>query len=182
MGTNDDLQYRTAIAAEEAALLEQAKRDEDAFVASTRTEVSASGGTANINLRNPGGSGVIANVLAMTVRSQFEGTIDVVDEFSTAPSGGSSGVIDNLLLDTDGGPADVGSVEVRTGVSFTGSGTHVEDILPSGGPGGQIGGEATETNPIVEPGREFVIEATNQSETADDVAFFIVYIEEPFDG
>jgi hypothetical protein len=175
---NGDTLKRVRDADEENVILEQAKRVERGFVATFREEVAANGGTSNLNITNPSDSGVIAYVDAMSVRSQFEGVVDVYDEFSTAPSGGSSGLIDNLLLDSDGGPADTGNMTVRSNVSFTSSGTHVIDILPSGGPGGKIGGQTTATEPIIEPGREIVIQATNQSGAADDVAFFVVYLEE----
>lgn len=177
---NEDTLKRVRDADEENVILAQAKREENAFVASFREEVTASGGTSNINITNPSDSGFIAYVDTMSVRSQFEGIVDVIDEFSTAPSGGSTGLVDNLLMDSEGGPADVGNMTVRSNVSFTGSGTHVEDILPAGGPGGAIGGQTTETSPIIEPGREIVIEVTNQSGSANDVAFFVTYLEEPF--
>lgn len=177
MPTNDDLGYRTAEAAEEDVLLAQAKREERAFVASTQFTVTASGGTANMQLQNPAGSGLDANVQTMLVRTQFQGTVVVWDTFSTAPSGGTANGIDNLLLDSEA-QDDTGSMNVATDVSFTGSNAHVRDIIPSGGPGGNVGGEAMSTTPIIEPDREVVLEVTNTSGSDAEAAITVVYVEE----
>lgn len=177
MPENTDLAYRAANAAEEDVLLAQAKRDERAYVASTRFTVTASGGTANMQLQNPSGSGFNANVRSFVVRTQFEGTVDVWDQFSTAPSGGSGNGIDNLLMDSEGAD-DFGNMNVATNVTFTGSNTHIEDVIPSGGPGGKIGGESMAPTPIIEPGREIVIDVTNDSGADNDAAITILYVEE----
>jgi hypothetical protein len=177
---NEDLGVRTAEANEEDVLLAQAKRDERAFVASTRFTVTASGGTANLNLANPSGSGFNANIRNFRVTTQFLGIVDVFDEFSSAPSGGTGNGIDNLLVDSGGG-TDTGNMAVAQDVSFTGSNTHVQDAIPSGGPGGNIGGASMGPTPIIEPEREIVIEVTNQGGSDADAAITILYVEEERD-
>jgi hypothetical protein len=178
---NEDTLKRVADASEDTALLQQAKRKEEAYVASTRFTVAASGGTANMNVKNPSGSGINANIRGFLVRTQFEGIVDVFDKFSTAPSGGTGNGIDNLLLDSDGSD-DSGQVTVATNVTFTGSNTHVQDVIPSGGPGGNIGGESMAPTPVIEPGREIVIEVTNQSGSNDEAAITVIYVEEDRDA
>lgn len=177
MPENNDLGYRTAEASEEGVLLEQAKRAEAAHIASERSSVTASGGVFTLHLSNPEGSGVDANVQRIKITSQFEGVIDVWDTFTSAPSGGTAATIDNLLLDSnqDNG---MGQIDVLTGVSFTGENPHYQSVLPSGGPGGSFGGQLEEGAPLIEPGREIVVEVTNQSGSDDDAAITVVYVEE----
>lgn len=174
--TNADLEFRTTQAAEEDVLLQQAKRDGVGFVASARSSVT-SGGTLNLHLKNPANSGIDINVESAFTRSQFEGSVDIHDAFSSAPSGGVGNGVDNLKLDSGNDTGDT-QITVNKGVSYTASNTHVKDVLPSGGAGGQIGGEATGTEPLIEPDREIVVEVTNDSGTQAKAAISVVYVEE----
>lgn len=174
---NEDLDYRTAQAAEAAAVLEQAKAEERGQIASNRSTVTASGGTTNLQIENPSGSGVNANIQLIHINTQFEGIVDVWDQFSTAPSGGTADTPDNLLMDSEQANGS-GSMNVNTDVTFTGSNTHIEDVIPSGGPGGNIGGPFDLGSPLIEPEREIVIEVTNQSGSDDEAAITVVWAEE----
>ena len=179
MPTNTDLDYRQMVAAEHNVQLEQAKQAGRAYITSTRKEVTSSGGTANLLIRNPVDSGVVAHVKAMSVSTQFEGVVDVYDSFTTAPSGGSNDGIDNLLMDK-ADTVDDGAMTTKTGVTFTAGDPHVVDVVSGGGPGGKVGGQLTPTEPIIEPDREIVIEVTNQSGTTNSAAITVVYTEEKY--
>ena len=179
MVTNTDLAVRRANAVEENVLLEQSKRQGDAFVASIRATV-ASSDTTNLHLKNPADSGLDANVQAVFVRTRFMGIVDVYNEFSDGPSGGTANGVDNLKMDTDGTTGDT-SMAVKQDVTFTATNAHVKDVIPSGGPGGQVGGEATQTEPLIEPGREIVVEVTNESGDQEKAAISVVFVEEPRD-
>ena len=179
MVTNTDLAVRRANAVEENVLLEQSKRGGNAFVASIRGTVSSSG-TTDLHFKNPADSGLDANVRAVFVRTRFKGIADVYVEFSDGPSGGTANGVDNLKMDTDDTTGDT-SMVVKQDVTFTATNTHVKDVIPSGGPGGQVGGEATETEPLIEPGREIVVEVTNESGSEEKAAISVVFVEEPRD-
>lgn len=180
MPKNDDLAYRATVAQEEDVVLQQAKRNENAYVASARQSVAASGGTVNMALTNPSGSGINVNVKSTFVRTQFQGEATIYDEFSSAPSGGTENGVDNLLMDT-GNTTGGSTTTVREGVSFTAGGDHVKDVIPSGGAGGKVGGEAVETEPLIEPDREIVAEVQNDSGSQAKAAIIVVFVEEQRD-
>lgn len=158
------------------AQLELAKRQERGYIVSERATVTANGGTFNLNLDNPSGSGVNLIVTNVVVTTQFQGVYDAFDTFSTAPSGGSSITIDNLLMDT-GNIDGATQANAATDVTFTGNSPHISRVIPSGGGGGQIGGETDAEAPIIQPEREIVVEVTNRSGTDADASITVVYIE-----
>lgn len=155
------------------------RRGSEAFTVFNKASVSSSG-SINLHIKNPNGSGVSVDVRTFSVSSQFKGEFDVFDEFSSAPSGGSDAGIDNLLMDTEGGPADVGDAQANIGVSFTESGTHFGAALPSGGAGGQVGGALAGTEPVIEPDREIVIQLTNDGSESGIGSIGVVFAEEPY--
>lgn len=169
---------RIAEATRETARVDIEKRDENVHVASTRESVAA-GGTLNIHIQNPSGSGVDCNLAQVEVNTRFQGNYTIYDAFSSEPSGGSELEVDNLLMDSDDVNGE-GVVVVNTGVSFTDSGTpHLLGVIPSGGQGAnQIGGQSLGTRPLIEPGREIVIEVLNDSSESDVAAVTVVYTEE----
>lgn len=180
MPTNVDLGVRTAEATEESALLPQAKREERGHVVSVRESVAA-GGTLNLNLRNPTDNDHNANIQLLRVSTQFEAVVDVFDTYTTAPSGGTTPAVDNLLMDTaqdNGG----GSMTIRKNADFDGDNLHVVAVMPGGGSAGKVGGTQSQTAPLVEPDREIVMQVTNQSGSANDAALTIVWVEEPRDA
>lgn len=168
---------RITNATEYAATLQRLKHKEEARIASERATVTASGGTFNLQFSNPSDSGRNVNVISIRVTTQFEGVIDVWDTFTTAPSGGTTATIDNLLLDTEQ-ENGMGVVDANTDVSYTGDDQHYVSVIPSGGPGGANGGELVEGAPLVEPGREFVVEVENQGGSDGEAAISVVYVEE----
>lgn len=161
---------------EAAVELQLAKPEERAHVTSVRGTVTANGGTFNLNLRNPAGNDKVANIHGFTVDTQFEALVDVFDTFTSAPSGGTEPSIDNLLMDTEQVNGE-GTMTVREDVTFTGDNVHLTSVIPSGGPGGTIGGSQSEPTPIIEPDREIVVEVTNQSGSDNEAAITIVYSE-----
>jgi len=157
--------------------LERAQVRGRGFVVSNVATIAGNGGTETLQLKNPSGSNVSACVNSFLINSQFAGEFAVYDAFSTPPSGGSDAGIDNLLMDAEGGPPDVGNMISKTGVSFTQNGIHVDGVLPSGGPGDSIGGNVSGTEPIIEPGREIVLELTNTSGSDEKGSLGVVYSE-----
>lgn len=168
---------RAAKAAKETAKLELYRNNERGFTVSYTTSV-AGGGTANIHIKNPSGSGVNLDLFNIQVSTQFRGQYAIYDVFSSDPSGGNSLGIDNLLMDSENTTPDTGNAVTNSEVSFTESGTHWESVLPSGGTGGNVvGGSAAGPEPILEPDREIVIQVTNDGTKTRPAALGIVYIE-----
>lgn len=167
---------RAALATEHAARIELEKREERAFVASVRKSVSNSG-TLNLHLKNPSGSGKDCNLASIKIDTQFQATYTVHDDFSSAPSGGSTVAVENLLLDTNNGK-DSGNMAVNKDVSFTADSQHLLGVVPSGGNAGAIGGDDESTQPLIQPEREIVIEVTNEGAKAGKAAIRVVYTEE----
>lgn len=169
---------RTARAVENVARMELAKREENGQIVSIRQEVAADGGTFNMHLKNPTDSATDANISLIKVSSTFEGIFNVYDGFSSAPSGGTSQDPDNLLMDsenTNGG----GAMEVYTNVSYTSNKTHAEGVIPSGGSEKEpVGGVSEATQPLIQPGREIVVEMVNDSANPKNGAITLVWSEE----
>jgi len=181
----DSAGVMAGVNASHMARLEEAKRDERGFIANATASaadnnlVSANGGTVNLHLKNPSGSGVSAEVIEFIPAANFSGWFRVYDSFDTAPSGGTADGIDNLLMDTNGG-ANSGNMTVNQDVSFTetADAEHFETVIPAGGvTGNQVGGVAMGTPPILEPGREIVMELENVSGADAPASIGVVYIE-----
>lgn len=172
MGNQDTLQQVA-----ELARLQHYKKQQQAFVTFTRGSV-ADNGTENLHLKNPADSGVTADIQQVTISPQFTGNMAIYDSFSSAPSGGSGTTIDNLRMDSEGGPPDTGHMTTNEAVTFTASNTHLDIPIPGGGSGGNAVGEKLDaTQPLVDPGREIVIEAENTSGTSSPVGIVVVYVE-----
>lgn len=178
---NEDTAKRTAKANEENSRLELYKQREQAFTASfIEAEIPSGGGTIDMQIANPAESGFDIDVINFIFTSQFKGQFAVYDQFSSSPTGGTEVAVDNLLMDTGGeNGSTAGGVTINRGVTFTESGSpHFEAVLPSGGMGANTtGGEGTATEPLIEPGREIVMELTNTSSSAADGCLGVVYLE-----
>lgn len=178
--TTEDTGQRIRDASEERARLELYKQREQGFVASIVSSVTNSGGTINMHIRNPSDSDFDIDVYRFLFSSQFRGQFTIYDQFSSAPSGGSSVSIDNLLMDSGGdNGSNMGGVTANSGVSFTDEGSpHFTSVLPSGGVGGTgTGGFLTGTEPLIEPGREIVLELQNDATEDANGSIGIVYLE-----
>jgi len=177
---NEDTLARVARADEELARLELAKQEERAFVVSYLADVSSGGGTITVQLRNPADSGFDVDVVQSVFSSQFAGQFAIYDTFDSAPANGTELTVDNLLLDSGGtnGPTQGGVVTTHS-VEFTPSGTpHLRTVLPSGGVGGgSTGGSLLGSEPLIEPGREIVLELENDSNNTNPGSIGVVYIE-----
>lgn len=161
----------------ELARLQHYKIREQAFVTFTRGSI-ADAATRNLHIKNPSDSGVVVDVQQVSIVPQFTGNMAIYDAFSSAPSGGSAAGIDNLRMDSEGGPPDAGNTTANEEVTFTASGTHLDVPIPGGGSGGAAIGEQLEaTKPLIEPGREIVVEAENTSGSSSPVGIVCVYVE-----
>lgn len=178
---NEDTASRTRIASEENSRVEIYKQREQGFVASfIDTDVASNGGTINMQITNPSDSGFDIDVVKFLFTSQFKGQFAVYDQFSSAPSGGSSVPVDNLLMDSGGdNGSTAGGVTINRGVNFTSADSpHYDAVLPTGGMGANTGGGAgTATEPLIEPGREIVLELTNNSTSNAPGSLGVVYLE-----
>lgn len=152
-------------------------RQNDGFVVSEEYTAAADGGTATLHLKNPAGNDetiLFQDILVGTTRAS---TARIYDDFSTAPSGGSTAVIQNMLLDSANGSIDSGEMEANRGVSFTADSTQVVSLIGGGETKKSIG--ATGQPPLfaMEPGREIVVETTNNEVEQEQVAMTITYSE-----
>jgi len=153
------------------------RADSRAYVTHYRTTVTNGGGTANLRLKNPTDSTTI-DVQILIVSSQFRGEYVIHDSFSSDPSGGSANSIDNLVMDESSGSPDSGDMTATTEVTFTSDGERYAEVLPSGGQGGNTsGGKGNATEPLIEPGREIVIELINDSSNSRPGSIGVVYTE-----
>lgn len=160
------------------------RSDGRAYTVSHTTTVAANGGSMNVHLKNPTGQSDPDDIDIVTFApvTQFEGKYTVYDSFSSAPSGGTELGIDNMVMDSDN-QTDTGIAVANGGVSFTDDGDpHLELPIPSGGGDSQglgtFGGRGIGTEPIIEPGREIVIELTNESESEELGGIVVVYTED----
>lgn len=147
------------------ASFDRRRADERGFVAYTIGTVTSGGGTITLHLQNDT-TDTSAEVEEFIISPQFTGRVNIYDSFSTAPNSGTTVTIDNLLMD-EGGGIDTGNMTANENVSFTADGTHIAVATPGGGSGGNsIGSDIEGTRPIIEPGREIVVELVN--ETTED--------------
>lgn len=161
----------------ELARLQHYKIQEQAFVTFTRGTL-ADAATRNLHIKNPSDSGVTVDIQQISIVPQFTGNMAIYDSFSSAPSGGSSAGIDNLRMDSANTTPDVGTMTTNEEVTFTESNTHLDIPIPGGGSGGNAIGEQLEaTKPLIDPGREIVIEAENTSGASSPVGIVAVYVE-----
>lgn len=163
-----------------AAQFEKARQEERAHVVSNREDVAASGGTSNIHFANPSGNHKEYHVHSFILVTQFRGQVTIYDTFSSAPTGGTSLTVDNLRMDTED-VNGMGTANANSNATYTASGSpHVEAVIPSGGEGGNtIGGQIQATSPIIEPGREIVIQVTNSTSTSRPASLGVIYSEQP---
>jgi hypothetical protein len=155
------------------------RESSDAFVAYVTGSVPSGGGTETLHIQNPT-QGRIIDIEQFVIVSQFRGQYAIYDRFDGDVTGGSSVTIGNLRLDSAGGPPDSGDMSAASGVSFTDTGTHFSAAIPSGdSPGGTSGGAGAGTEPLIEPGREIVIELQNDSTSTRVGTVGVVYTERP---
>lgn len=149
---------------------------ERGYIVAKSFTVAAEGGTANLHLENPDGTGVTAFFTAVEASTHFEALVEVFDSFSTAPSGGTAATTDNLLMDMNS-EDDQGNLNANTDVSFSGDHIHSQSAF-GGGQGAQTVG-ATGGLPLfgMEENREIVIRITNQSSSSDDATITVSYFE-----
>lgn len=156
-------------------------RQGEAFVVSEVYNV-ASGGTQNIHIENPDGSGARFWVMDLTVTSDGPYQANVHDSFSSQPSGGTAVEIENVLLDAEGATDDDGHANANEGVSFTASQSHAVGV-GGGGSGGVSQGFTTTHPPVViEEGREIVLEVENTGTDPNNYGLTIVYYETPMNA
>lgn len=161
----------------EVARHQNYKIQEQAFATFTRGDL-VNGATQTLHLKNPSDSGVTIDVQQISVVPQFVGNMAIYDNFSSAPSGGLEITVDNLRMDSEGGAPDSGNITANEQVTFTESNTHLDIPIPGGGSGGaSIGDQLDATKPLIDPGREIVIEAENTSGAESPVGIICVYAE-----
>ncbi len=120
----------------------------------------AAGGTFNVHIRNPSGTGKICVLQDISITTKGAASIRVVDDFSGITDG-SDVLIQNGFLDTSG-ETDEGPFEAFVDSSFTATSTHAVGVIGSGGGGpNTIGGRASYATLMMDEGREIVIESTN---------------------
>jgi hypothetical protein len=155
------------------------RESSDAFVAYTTGTVAAGGGTEALHIANTTQDRII-DIKQFIVASQFRGQYAIYDVFDGDITGGDTVSIDNLRLDASGGVPDSGAMSAASGVSFTATNTHFAAAIPSGdAPGGTSGGAGAGTEPLIEPGREIVLEIQNDSTTDRVGTVGVVYTERP---
>lgn len=153
--------------------------EEEVFIASAKSEVSSGGGTFNLHIKNPSGSGEILFPESISVETQGEASMTIYDLFSSAPSGGNDVMIDNMFLDPDGGAADTGVADANSDVSFTAAsdGEHSVHVTGGGQAVQQVGGTTQTGHMAIGNSREIVIEVVNDTASAYDASITVVYFE-----
>jgi len=158
--------------------LEQAKRRNRAFIVSFTDTVSDEGGTTNLHLSNPTENKRSLHVHTMNITSTFAGFYTVFDAFTSGPSGGTALTPQTLLVDS--GDADAQTImAANKNVTHSGDDYHSTEVFTAGGLFSRIGSAVDAEHPIVEPGREIVIEATNTSNQDGDASIFVTFCECP---
>lgn len=148
--------------------------DNRAFTVSETFSV-ADGGTANIHLKNPSGSGSTLVLIDLEVSGDGGFTARLHDEFSSAPSGGTSVEIQATFLDSDGTDDD-GVATANKNVSFT-NGVATFAALGGGAGASSVGGQQTLPTMAMDEGREIVIEVENTTASSHTYSITTVYFE-----
>lgn len=149
---------------------------EKAFVISELDTVTNSG-TTNLHIRNPSSNDTTAIFTTVDVSTQFQGVAKVHENFSSITDG-TSITIDNFLMDTGGaGAADSGNMEAFKNSTFTSTDTHSQTVLGSGVGASTVAGNTNLPLFAMEPGREIVIEITNQGSNSNDATILVSYFE-----
>lgn len=155
--------------------LERAKRNDRAFVASYTTTVSKDA-TTTMHIKNPSDSGHTLDIHMLDISTQFSGFFTVYDAFTTAPSGGDALTPQSMLMDTDA-DATTSTMEVNKNVTFNPDDYHSTGVFATGGKTSKGGARLDAEHPIVEPGREIVVEVTNTSTDANDASIAATFVE-----
>lgn len=150
-----------------------------AFTVSEELTNGAQGDTSTLHIKNPAGSGVSGIFTPVLADVADRSYARIYDSFSTAPSGGASAAVQNVLLDSAGGAPDTGELTSNTGVSFTESSTHVSKLVGSGVGGNSIGGGVDLPVLALEPDREIVIEVEKLGTGNDEVTITVRWFEAP---
>ena len=158
--------------------LERAKRKNRAFVVSYTDTVSDDGGTTNLHLSNPSENNRSLHVHTMNITSTFAGFYTVYDTFTADPSGGTALSPQTLLVDSSDTDAQT-IMAANKNVTHNGDDYHSTEVFTSGGRRSRTGSAVDAEHPIVEPGREIVIEVTNTSNQAGDASIFVTFCECP---
>jgi len=158
--------------------LEQAKRKDRAFVVSYTDTVAKTTGTTNLHIKNPSSNTRSLTIHTLNIATQFPGFYTVYDSFSTAPTGGTALEPQSLLMDSDA-TATVSVMEANKNATFSGNDYHTTEVFATGGKTAKAGGSVDAEHPIIEPGREMVIEVTNTSVDDNDASIFAVFCECP---
>lgn len=163
-------------------------KSERAFKVSEELTNTSQGDTTNLHVANPAGSGVTGVFTPIMAEAADRSYARVYDSFSTAPSGGNSADVQNVLMDASGGAPDTGGLTAKTDVSFTESSTHISRLVGSGVGGNSLGGAENLPVLALEPGREIVIEVeklgTGNNQVPITARWYeapVVYSEEPED-
>lgn len=146
---------------------------EEAFVVSELKQgVAAGGGTFNVHIRNPESSEHTLMIPFVVPSSKGEATFRVYDNFDSLTDG-TPAIVQNATLDEGGGTPDEGPMEVFRDSSVTPSdgSVHAGGVVGSGGGGANsLGGSMNSPPTRIEPGRELVLELTNDdTDTAYDM-------------
>ncbi len=158
--------------------LEQAKRRDRAFIVSHTATVPKTTGTTNLHIKNPSDNTRTLQVHGLNIATQFPGFYTVYDRFSTAPSGGTSLTPQSMLMDTDATPTTSVMVTNKN-VTFSGNDYHSTEVFAAGGKTVKSGSMAQAEHPLIEPGRELVVELTNTSTDANDASVALTFCECP---
>lgn len=148
--------------------------DNKVFVISEERAI-ANGGTYNIAIENPSGSGKTVVFVDATTSGDGGHTSRVYDEFDSGPSGGTDIEIQAALLDSEGSDDD-GIAIAKEEVSFSGPAATFGTI--GGGKGANsIGGEKAHPVLAIEPGRTAVIEVENITTSEQTYTVSLIYFE-----
>lgn len=156
-GGQRDIEIQASLCRSAATELWHWTRAERAHIVSEEFTNADAGDTATLALSNPADSGETAVVFG-AVSVTAESYVRVYDGFDTAPSGGTTVNVQNLLLDSAGGAPDSGVVTAARGVTFTESATHISEPIGGGSGTQAIGGSVGSLLLALEPDREVVIE------------------------
>lgn len=158
--------------------LERAKRKNRAFIVSYTDTVAKDSGTTNLHIKNPSDNERSLHVHGLNVATQFPGFYTVYDTFTAGPTGGTPLTPQALLADRQATPT-TSIMEANKNVTHSGDDYHSTEVFAAGGKTSKSGGAAKAENPIVEPGRELVIEITNTSVDDNDASIMLTFCECP---
>jgi len=141
-----------------------------AYTAAPDMANGGTGDTTSVAFVLPSDAARSATFAELQVAVGTRSWIRLYDTFDSAPTGGTSLAIQNVLLDRANGTPDPGRLTATQDPTFTAASTHTQELLGGGQGASAIGAAMSMPVVTVEPGRTLVLEVEKLTSGPDEVS------------